>query len=108
MKKTAHLQSRKFCVARPFHRSVANALKIVRFESENFIELRYGLFFGEYDYAIPWINDAFSGRDHDTVSTDDAGNQDAFYIFGYSHKRVQSFYHRCRILSVTFRMPKMH
>ena len=31
------------------HRSVANALIIVRFDSENFIELRYGLFFGEYD-----------------------------------------------------------
>ena len=61
------------------HRSVANALIIVRFDSENFIELRYGLFFGEYDYAIPWINDAFSRRDHDTVSTDDAGNQHALW-----------------------------
>jgi hypothetical protein len=50
--------------------SSANALIIIRFNSENFFEFRYGLFFCENDNSISRINDAPSGRYHDTFFTD--------------------------------------
>jgi hypothetical protein len=42
--------------------SSANALIIIRFNSENFFEFRYGLFFCENGNSVSRINDAPSGR----------------------------------------------